>query len=269
MKDFGTKVNDSPTATGVVDDDDYNSTFSELKNMVTPFLTLDAGDDLQAIKSMDILSKAQMYVDGGSANIIELTRAGTSDAIESLVDGMVVLFSPKFDNTGATTIKVNALDAKDLRKSVLGTVLSAGDLSAGTLYIAVYSSSSGYFRVYEMSDDRLKKNRVYKGSSDEVVDSLGSQLAPTLDDFDSDLVASGYQDISGGLIVQWGKVEVNIATGTYSYPKAFSNGVFSIVGSSEETGGSGDIKINSISNTQFQANAAVDSTTVNYIALGY
>ncbi len=76
----------------------------------------------------------------GSANSIVLD--GTV-GIESLLDGMAFVFSPKYISTGATTLKTQSLDAKPLFHK--GAELEAGYLDPLSKYIAIYDLSNDRF----------------------------------------------------------------------------------------------------------------------------
>ena len=109
MRDFNTKIDNDPTSAGVVVAAEYNSAFKELKNVVSPFMGLEEIDNKQLVKSIDILTKSGLYVDNGTVNTVELSRASTSQEIEILFDGMMFSFIPAVKNTGATTLQVKSL----------------------------------------------------------------------------------------------------------------------------------------------------------------
>jgi len=144
MLDFGTKTNDTAGAGGQVEDTEYNSLFSEVKNVITKTgIALDGGKTDQMIKAIDKISKATEYQDNGTANTIQLTRQATGDTIEELFDGMVVYFSPKFANTGATTLKIATLLAKPTK--YLGVDVTADFFKVEYNYKAVYDLGNEWF----------------------------------------------------------------------------------------------------------------------------
>lgn len=146
MKNWGTKTDNTAGDGGEVDGEEYNSLFDELKNTVTAFGTaLAVGDNNQLRKAIDIAVKASNYEDGGTANTITLTRPATGDTTETLFDGMVVYFSPKFANTGATTLKITTLSAKPLK--YLGLDLTVNRLVVGTTYRVVYDLGNEWFNL--------------------------------------------------------------------------------------------------------------------------
>lgn len=75
--------------------------------------------------------------DGGSANTFTVTPA---TALPTYVQGMIVEFEPTASNTGASTINISGLGAKDL-KSVAGAALASGELVAGSVYLAAYDGT--------------------------------------------------------------------------------------------------------------------------------
>lgn len=146
MINWGTKTNDTAGAGGQVGDVEYNSLFNEQENAVTVFgTTLNEADNKQLQKAIDIAVKASNYQDGGTANTITLTRPITAVTTEALFDGMVVYFSPKFANTGATTIKVTTLLAKPAK--YLGSDPIADFFKTDSNYRAVYDAGNEWFEV--------------------------------------------------------------------------------------------------------------------------
>lgn len=78
---------------------------------------------------------------GGTANAITLTSAST---YQSLVSGIRILFKPSADNSGATTLNLDSLGAKAIRKISGGTdiALTAKDLLSGKRAEVVYDSTA-------------------------------------------------------------------------------------------------------------------------------
>jgi len=75
--------------------------------------------------------------DGGAANVYTLTP---TTPLSSYVADMVVIFAPTVANTGASTINISALGAKNI-KTVDGAALSAADLVVGYYYAAIYDGT--------------------------------------------------------------------------------------------------------------------------------
>lgn len=78
---------------------------------------------------------------GGTANAITLTSAST---YQSLVSGIRILFKPSADNSGATTLNLDSLGAKAIRKISGGTdvALTGGELKNAQRAELVYDSTA-------------------------------------------------------------------------------------------------------------------------------
>lgn len=79
---------------------------------------------------------------GGSSNAYTLTPNRTIAAYAAGVD---FVFAANHANTGACTINVSALGAKDIRDRD-GAALVSGDIESGAILHIVYDNSNGYFR---------------------------------------------------------------------------------------------------------------------------
>jgi hypothetical protein len=81
--------------------------------------------------------------DSGAADayVVSLPYAPTS-----YVDGMEVLFKVANSNTGASTINVNSLGLKSIKRQD-GTELNAGDLAATYIIILRYNATTGFFHI--------------------------------------------------------------------------------------------------------------------------
>lgn len=79
---------------------------------------------------------------GGSSNAYTLTPNRTIAAYAAGVD---FLFIANHANTGAATINVSSLGAKDIRDRD-GAALASGDIEIGTVLHIVYDATNGYFR---------------------------------------------------------------------------------------------------------------------------
>lgn len=77
---------------------------------------------------------------GGTANALTLTLA---PALDSYSGGVGVEFLAVSDNTGASTININGLGAKNIYKMVEGllTALEAGDIQSGGIYKITYDGT--------------------------------------------------------------------------------------------------------------------------------
>lgn len=75
--------------------------------------------------------------DGGAANAYTLTPA---QALLAYTTKMLAVFVPTAPNTGATTLNISGLGAKEV-VSVAGVPLVAGDITAGRYYTAFYDGT--------------------------------------------------------------------------------------------------------------------------------
>lgn len=75
--------------------------------------------------------------DGGAVNAYTLTPAS---GLVAYGLRMAAIFSPVATNTGAATLDISGLGAKPIR-SISGADLVAGDVAAGSIYIALYSGA--------------------------------------------------------------------------------------------------------------------------------
>lgn len=80
--------------------------------------------------------------DGGIADTYTVTP---STPLLAYSPRMILVFSPSASNTGAATVNVSGLGAKEIR-SVSGAVLAANELSAGDIYAAFYDGTN--FRLF-------------------------------------------------------------------------------------------------------------------------
>jgi hypothetical protein len=81
---------------------------------------------------------------GGAADVQTLTP---SPALGAYAAGIRYAFLAGFTNTGAATINISGLGAKDL-KTTSGAALSAGNITSGNLYTITYDGTN--FRVHEL-----------------------------------------------------------------------------------------------------------------------
>lgn len=79
---------------------------------------------------------------GGSSNAYTLTPNRTISAYAAGID---FLFIANHANTGAATVNVSALGAKNIRDRD-GAALVSGDIEIGTVLHIVYDATNGYFR---------------------------------------------------------------------------------------------------------------------------
>lgn len=91
-------------------------------------------------------------VDGGAVNAYTLTPAAGTLLAYGL--RMVAIFSPTITNTGAATLNISGLGAKNVL-SVAGIALVANDLIAGRIYVAVYNGTE--FRLAAVTQNFIEQ----------------------------------------------------------------------------------------------------------------
>ena len=277
MRDWNTKIDDNETSAGEVIADEYNSLFDELKNVVSPITALSEVNPKQLVESIDKLTKASLYADTGTANTILLSRPLTASALETLVDGMTFFFKPKFANTGATTLKVTTLTAKNAFYN--GVALVSGFLNPLYIYVAIYDAANGRFNI----DGIVNKAQLDAEGGLEIASTAEAQaqtdntkaitplrLAEALQGANQSLSASGYQKMPGGLIIQWGVGSVGVSSVTF--PITFPNAVLKVITNPNTTNSSAIdgryTTATSITLSGYTALVSI-SNTPSFIAIGY
>ena len=118
--------------------DNFNNLFELVENSGQ---TLVDDDHSQISKAVVKQSLAGYYKDVGVINAIQLDNSGIDE--ETLFDGMMIVFAPKYTNTGASTIKIKSLATKPLKYK--GADLVNGFLKTTCKYIAVYDATNSWF----------------------------------------------------------------------------------------------------------------------------
>lgn len=149
MRDFIHKIDNDNGEAGVVVADEYNSFMSELKNVVSPVLSLSESDNNQLAKSVNAISRLNLYSDSGVANDVILSKNGVLPDNEMMIDGMTFSFSPKETNTASTTIKLGNLP-KRIIVDGNGKELKGGELKKGHIYNAIYKDDVYYVGGFDL-----------------------------------------------------------------------------------------------------------------------
>ena len=93
----------------------------------------------------------------GNAYVASLTYTPAG-----FVDGMQVIFKANHTNTGASTLNLNALGAKSMRRKN-AAALVAGDLVKNALYDARYNTTTGYYEVQHLTAGNLADIAIVAG----------------------------------------------------------------------------------------------------------
>ena len=106
--------------------------------------TWQAGGGGGSVTAANIQNQAFTYaVDSGAADAYVIAL---SPALSSYADGQYVAFRCSTLNTGASTIDVNGLGAKNIYKD-FGAALVGGELLADVIYLLQYSTSVGGYQI--------------------------------------------------------------------------------------------------------------------------
>lgn len=156
MKQIPTQT-DGLTSLGAAD---FNQIPIELQTIITASgQTLDGNFTNQASRGViDLGMNAGFFTDTGTANNIVLSN-NNNPAPTSLRDGIEVVFKASTTNTGATTLNLSGLGAKNLL-SQSGSTLSANEITANNIYEAIYIASTDNFRVKEKYIQSVISNTV-------------------------------------------------------------------------------------------------------------
>jgi len=131
--------------------DNFNNLFELVENSGQ---TLVDDDHSQISKAVVKQSLAGYYKDVGVINAIQLDNSGIDE--ETLFDGMMMVFAPKYANTGAVTIKIKSLATKPLKYK--GADLVSGFLKISAKYIAIYDATNGWFNIESISNNISSTN---------------------------------------------------------------------------------------------------------------
>lgn len=170
---------------------------------------------------------------GGSANTYTLSPNRT---IAAYAAGIDFLFLANHANTGAATLNVSSLGAKDIRDKN-GDALVGTEIEQYTPVHVVYDATNGYFRATNLTTYSATTNPsasetvaglVELATAAETLTGTSQTLAVTpyaLLNMGKSLAAgSGYARLGGGLIVQWGSGSVGASdVSTITYPLTFPN----------------------------------------------
>ncbi len=134
---------------------EFNNLQAERENLVTSSgQSLDAtGTDLSqmAKAAANYAAASDFYADTGAADAYVLAAIAPYQAATAYVDGMRVRFVPDNANTGASTVNVSALGAKDIKKTGGTVALAASDLPTARLVEITYLAGPDAFTLVSVS----------------------------------------------------------------------------------------------------------------------
>lgn len=146
MQDYPTKVDNVSTEPAA----EYNNLASELKTMLSSLgIAFNAGSVQQMAEAVGIYALiGQYYTDGGTPNTYVLSASpGTRIDPSIYYTGMKVSFIPANINTGASTVNVAGLGAKNIVLADGSTALSGGELNNVEFFTLIYDGTN--FRIDE------------------------------------------------------------------------------------------------------------------------
>lgn len=221
---------------------------------------------------------------GGSSNAYTLSPNRT---IASYAAGIDFLFLANHANTGAASLNVSSLGAKDL-KDKNGAALVGTEIGQYTPVHAVYDATNGYFRCTNLTAysattnpdaSETVKGLVELATAAETLTGTSQTLALTPYGFSNAgkslaVGSAGYYKFPGGFTLQWSSFTAAASTSTTdTFPLTFPNGTFKVIGCMYEAGVTttrSAIKIttyNASSVTVHNPNAA--GVDYMYLAIGY
>lgn len=143
--------------------------------------------------------------DGGSANAYTLTP---TTALLAYGTKMLVEFTPNATNTGASTLNISALGAKNIY-SVAGAALVSGDLVSGCYYLAAYDGTQ--FRLLSTTKnyaDQLAFASALPAQSLGFLKSTGSVAS-----FGPDFTGFAANEVKGADVASAATINLTTATG--------------------------------------------------------
>lgn len=157
MRDFGTKIdNSSPADSGRLKAEEFNVIAIELEKSVSsggieldPAVGPDANLEALSEAMSRYASGGVFYEDSGAANAYLLdTPSGVDGFVmpKSYFDGMQIEFYPTNNCTGASTVNVNGIGVKSIKRPD-GTDLAANDILTDVSVVARYDETADYFRI--------------------------------------------------------------------------------------------------------------------------
>ena len=158
---------------------------------------------------------------GGSGNAYTLSPNRT---IAAYAAGVGFTFLANHANTGAATLNVSSLGAKDIRDRN-GTALTGSEIASGGVVEVVYDNSAGYFRAVNLVANSASSNPsasetvqgiVELATAAETLTGSSTSLALTPGGFagNKSIAANGYYKFPGGFVIQWFSFTASASTTT-------------------------------------------------------
>jgi hypothetical protein len=97
-----------------------------------------------ALNDAGLVARRVVIDDGVTAGAVNVYTVAGVPTQAALVEGLLVLFTPHITNTGASTLNLDGLGAKSIRRRDL-TAVESGDLVANTPTLVVYNATLTQF----------------------------------------------------------------------------------------------------------------------------
>lgn len=183
MKDFATKSNLISTLTA----EEFNNYIEELENLITQSgQMLDNPVDIVTQLGKAVAAYAAIsdyYTDSGSADAYDLNAIGSFKSPLAYTDGMRVRFVPDNANTGASTVDVDSLGVKDIKKANGAMALTGGELPANRQVELIFVNSADAFTVVsnetDIADSPIGRKTFSPGALDFIYSTTSGASGPT------------------------------------------------------------------------------------------
>jgi hypothetical protein len=135
-------------STTAADNDDADATISWVENQVPSTVNNSARAMMAAVAAWrDAMGGAK--TSGGAANAYTLT---TGLSLAAYSNGLLLAMEANHTNSGASTIAIDGLSAKNL-KTTTGAALGSGAITSGGIYLLVYESGADFVQVLNPGGD--------------------------------------------------------------------------------------------------------------------
>lgn len=198
--------------------DNYTaSEFTQFKNETQNAIT-SSGQSLtgNAIQLKQALARysanGSSGTDSGSANAYIWAPIGNNDKVTALIDGQSFTLIAGNSNTGASTLTVQGLAAKNIRKSGYSSPVEEFDITAGNVYTFFYSSSNDQFELTTSINQSSGYNLLINPSLGDINQRVFVGGALALDDYGFDRwksadAATDITSVSGTNTLSAGKIK--------------------------------------------------------------
>jgi len=136
---------------------EFNQFKNETQNTITNTgISLSSGVQTQLSSAISRYATAgDAVIDSGIANAYVLTKQGSFKAPAALQNGAMYRFKAGNTNTGASTVNINGIGIKDIKKNGLADNIEAGDITEDNFYALFYDQPSDDFELITFSSVTL------------------------------------------------------------------------------------------------------------------